>query len=62
MGIIIDVPAKKLIQKKTSVNLVVGDNIKITVNDQVVDNLNYTVPEGKKASIRLEIRGIIQDE
>lgn len=63
MSLVIEtVPEKKLIKSMTSVSLNPGQNIKIMVDGVIYDNLEYTVPVGKKAHLRIEIRGSIANE
>jgi hypothetical protein len=56
------IPEKKLIKVSKSGDLSAGKNIKILVDGEVFQELDYTVPTGKVAHIRIDIRGSISNE
>lgn len=56
------IPEKKLIKVSKSGDLPAGKNIKILVDDEVFEGLEFTVPANKVAHIRIDIRGSITDE
>lgn len=56
------IPEKKLIKVSKSGDLPAGKNIKVLVDGAVFQDLDYTVPVGKVAHIRIDIRGSVMDE
>ena len=55
------VPAKESIKEVIGIDVKAGDVLKVILNDKLVQGKEFTVPEGKKGSIRIEIRGMITD-
>jgi len=55
------VPERKLFRVSKGGDLSAGKNIKVLVDDVVYENLEFTVPEGKTAHIRIDITGSLSD-
>jgi len=59
------IPERKVINVSTGLNLVAGQNIKILVDEEVLEvdakTWDLTIPENKKVSLRLDIRAVVTD-
>ena len=63
MALVTTIPERKVINKSLSLSLVAGDNLKILVNDVVVDvdgqEYDFNVPANKKIGVRIDLKGVL---